>query len=113
MRAADALDQYRRVSPARRSIWVAALLLAGTGAGAFGGVQGPEKCAAAKTKASALAVSAQVRCQAKAASKGTPAATRCLQKAESKLRAAFAKANRDRAQPGEWIQQPSGQWTKR
>jgi hypothetical protein len=81
------------VSPARRSIWIAALLLAGTGAGAFGGEQGPEKCAAAKTKASALAVSAQVRCQAKAASKATPAGTRCLQKAESKLRAAFAKAD--------------------
>ena len=31
----------------------------------------------------------------------------------ARVRAAFAKANRDRAQPGEWIQQPSGQWTRR
>src|SRR5262245_25579146 len=30
-----------------------------------------------------------------------------------RVRAAFAKADRDRARPGEWIQDPSGQWVKR
>ena len=30
-----------------------------------------------------------------------------------RVRAAFAKANRDRAQPGEWIQQENGQWVKK
>lgn len=30
-----------------------------------------------------------------------------------RVRAAFAKANRDRAEAGEWVQQPNGQWTKR
>lgn len=30
-----------------------------------------------------------------------------------RVRAAFAKANRDRARPGEWVQEPNGQWVKR
>ena len=30
-----------------------------------------------------------------------------------RVRAAFAKTNRDRARPGEWIQQESGQWVKK
>lgn len=30
-----------------------------------------------------------------------------------RVRAAFAKVNRDLARPGEWIQQPSGQWVKK
>jgi uncharacterized protein YdbL (DUF1318 family) len=30
-----------------------------------------------------------------------------------RVHAAFAKANRDRAKPGEWIQQDSGQWVKK
>lgn len=30
-----------------------------------------------------------------------------------RVRAAFAKANRDKAQPGEWIQQPNGQWARK
>ncbi len=30
-----------------------------------------------------------------------------------RVRAAFAKANRDRARPGEWIQQENGQWAKK
>lgn len=30
-----------------------------------------------------------------------------------RVRAAFAKANRDRAKPGEWVQQPNGQWVKK
>jgi uncharacterized protein YdbL (DUF1318 family) len=30
-----------------------------------------------------------------------------------RVRAAFAKANRDRARPGEWVQEPGGQWVKR
>src|SRR5262249_18675381 len=30
-----------------------------------------------------------------------------------RVRAAFAQANRDLAKPGEWIQQPDGQWTKK
>lgn len=31
----------------------------------------------------------------------------------ARVRAAFAKANRDRAQPGEWVQQESGQWVRK
>lgn len=31
----------------------------------------------------------------------------------AKIQAGFAKANRERAQPGEWIQAESGQWTRR
>ena len=30
-----------------------------------------------------------------------------------KIQAGFAKANRERAQPGEWIQTESGQWTRK
>jgi uncharacterized protein YdbL (DUF1318 family) len=30
-----------------------------------------------------------------------------------RVRAAFAQANRDRAKPGEWVQQPNGQWTQK
>ncbi len=30
-----------------------------------------------------------------------------------RVRAAFAKANRDRARPGEWVQEANGQWVKR
>jgi uncharacterized protein YdbL (DUF1318 family) len=30
-----------------------------------------------------------------------------------RVRAAFAKANRDRARSGEWVQEPNGQWVKR
>lgn len=30
-----------------------------------------------------------------------------------RVRAAFAKANRDHAQPGEWVQQDNGQWVKK
>lgn len=30
-----------------------------------------------------------------------------------RVRAAFAKANRDRAEPGEWIQLPDGRWTRK
>jgi uncharacterized protein YdbL (DUF1318 family) len=30
-----------------------------------------------------------------------------------RVRAAFAQANRDLAKPGEWVQQPNGQWTKK
>jgi uncharacterized protein YdbL (DUF1318 family) len=30
-----------------------------------------------------------------------------------RVRAAFAKANRDRARSGEWVQEPTGQWVKR
>ncbi len=30
-----------------------------------------------------------------------------------RVRAAFAKANRDRVRPGEWVQEPGGQWVKR
>jgi uncharacterized protein YdbL (DUF1318 family) len=30
-----------------------------------------------------------------------------------RVRAAFAKTNRDLAKPGEWIQQPNGQWTRK
>ena len=30
-----------------------------------------------------------------------------------RVRAAFAKANRDRARPGEWVQESGGQWIKR
>jgi len=30
-----------------------------------------------------------------------------------RVRAAFAKVNRDRAKPGEWVQQPNGQWVKK
>jgi hypothetical protein len=44
-------------------------------------------------KASALAVSAQLRCQAKAVSKGAGVDARCLQKAESKLETSFTKAD--------------------
>ena len=70
---------------------MAAFLLVGTSV--FGGVDAEDKCAAAKAKVSAAAVSGQVRCQAKAASKGTPVDVQCLQKAESKLRRAFARAD--------------------
>ncbi len=31
----------------------------------------------------------------------------------AKIQAGFAKANRERAQPGEWIQAESGQWTRK
>jgi uncharacterized protein len=30
-----------------------------------------------------------------------------------RVRGAFAQANRDLAKPGEWVQQPNGQWTKK
>jgi uncharacterized protein len=30
-----------------------------------------------------------------------------------RVHAAFAKANRDRAKPGEWVQQDNGQWTRK
>jgi uncharacterized protein YdbL (DUF1318 family) len=30
-----------------------------------------------------------------------------------KIQAGFAKANRERAQPGEWIQAETGQWTRK
>lgn len=30
-----------------------------------------------------------------------------------RVRAAFAKVNRDRAKPGEWVQQENGQWVKK
>src|SRR5262245_31775798 len=30
-----------------------------------------------------------------------------------RVRAAFAQVNRDLAKPGEWVQQPGGQWTKK
>jgi uncharacterized protein len=30
-----------------------------------------------------------------------------------RVRAAFAKARHDRAKPGEWVQQPNGQWVKK
>lgn len=30
-----------------------------------------------------------------------------------RIHAAFAKANRDRAKPGEWVQQDNGQWVRR
>ena len=30
-----------------------------------------------------------------------------------RVRAAFAKIHRDRAHPGEWVQEPGGQWVKR
>ncbi len=32
---------------------------------------------------------------------------------EIRVRAAFAKVNRDLARPGEWIQEPGGQWVKK
>ena len=76
-----------------RSIWIAACLLVGSGAAVSSRVPQPEKCAAAKTKASALAVSAQMQCQAKAASKGAAVDAQCLEKAESRLRARFGKAD--------------------
>jgi uncharacterized protein YdbL (DUF1318 family) len=31
----------------------------------------------------------------------------------ARVHAAFAKANRDRAKPGEWVQQDNGQWVKK
>jgi uncharacterized protein YdbL (DUF1318 family) len=31
----------------------------------------------------------------------------------ARVQAAFAKANRDRAEPGEWIQLPDGRWTRK
>jgi len=30
-----------------------------------------------------------------------------------RVREAFAKANREKARPGEWVQQPNGQWTRK
>jgi uncharacterized protein YdbL (DUF1318 family) len=30
-----------------------------------------------------------------------------------RIRAGFARANRDKAGPGEWVQQPSGEWVKK
>jgi hypothetical protein len=81
------------VNPGNRSTWIAAFLLVGSAASVLARTPAPEKCAAAKVKASAFAVSAQVRCQAKAVSAGSAVDMKCLQKAESKLRASFAKAD--------------------
>jgi len=82
------------------SIRIAALLLLASGASVSGRLQAQEKCANAKVKTSVRAVSAQIRCQAKAASKGTAVDGKCLQKAESKLRASFAKTDAKGACPG-------------
>ncbi len=30
-----------------------------------------------------------------------------------RVREAFAKANREKARPGEWVQQPNGQWARK
>jgi hypothetical protein len=90
-------------------IWMAAfVLLVGSGASVFGRAGAQEKCAGAKTKASTLAVSAQVRCQAKAASKGIAVDGKCLQKAESKLRARFAKVD----SKGEAWATPTWRWRR-